>query len=122
MKTTCEGNHFLNKVAGFLPATLLKKPPFTVRGSKGLYLRAVFSSMPIFAEHHSTSTSKAKYETAVHNSAKCLPLYRKMKKCFSSFMALQSFIDFLLIFILSIVSPNLAEYLCKLLQPPDPYA
>ena len=37
-------------------------------------------------------------------------------------MALQSFIDFLLIFILSIVSPNLAEYLCKLLQPPDPYA
>ena len=37
-------------------------------------------------------------------------------------MALQSFIGFLLIFLLSIVSPNLAKYLCKLLQLPDPYA
>ena len=37
-------------------------------------------------------------------------------------MALQSFIDFLLTILLSIVSPNLAKYLCKLLQPPDPYA
>ena len=42
-------------------------------------------STPTFAEHHSTIASKAKYETAIHNSTKCFSSHEKMKKkCFCS--------------------------------------
>ena len=34
----------------------------------------------IFGEHHPTITSKAKYETAVQNSAKHFSSYEKIKK------------------------------------------
>ena len=47
--------------------------------------RIVFCSTPTFAEHHPTIASKVKYETTIHNSAKCFSSYEKNeKKCFSS--------------------------------------
>ena len=53
------------------------------RGSEELHFRIDFCSTPTFAEHHPTITSKAKYETAIHNCAKCLYSYEQRKKCFS---------------------------------------
>ena len=47
--------------------------------------RIVFCSTPTFAEHHPTIASKVKYETTIHNAAKCFSSYEKNeKKCFSS--------------------------------------
>ena len=50
------------------------------RGSEELHLRIAFCGTPTFAGHLPTIASKAKYKTAIHNSAKCFSSYEKMKK------------------------------------------
>ena len=49
------------------------------RGLEELHVRVVFCSTPTLAEHNSTIASKAKYETAIHNSAKCFSSHGKMQ-------------------------------------------
>ena len=48
-----------------------------------------FCSKLTFAEHHPTIVSKAKYETAIPNSAECFVSYEKIKKCFFSHEKIQ---------------------------------
>ena len=54
-----------------------------------LHFRIVFCSTPTFAEKLSMIASKAKYETAIHNSAKRFSSHEKMKNCFSSHEKIQ---------------------------------
>ena len=69
-----------------MPASLIKKHPFQLfsktltRGSKVLHFRIAFCSTPDFPEHYPAIASKTKYETAIHNSAKCFSLREKAKK------------------------------------------
>ena len=81
---------FFNNVAGFTLSILLKKHQLQFffkdfqRGSAELHFRIAFRSTPTFREHHPTIASKAKYETAIHNSPKLCSSYEKMKNAFLS--------------------------------------
>ena len=50
------------------------------KGLRRTTFSIAFCSIPTFAERHPTIASKAKYETEIQNSAKCLSVYEKMKK------------------------------------------
>ena len=50
------------------------------KGLRRTTFSIAFCSIPTFAERHKTIASKAKYETEIQNSGKCLSVYEKMKK------------------------------------------
>ena len=92
-----EKNHFLIKLRALRLQLYLKKHPsqkwyfskILNRDSEKLHFRIAFCSTLTFAEHHSTITLEAKYETAIHNSPKCFFSHQEIKTCFSSHKQIQ---------------------------------
>ena len=85
IKNICDRKKFLIK---FTPGTPPKKHPLQIffniltRCAEELHFIIAFCSTPIFAEHHSRSASKAKYERAIDNSVKCCSPHEKIQLMF----------------------------------------